>query len=112
MYYLPHYPFYVWKMIMALQDAEIEAIPMVCFTPFGKVFDVDIPLRHQVSITTQYLLKFSRALERLKCYRERLMQIILFEDRESDTICRNSIRYLEVRCRHFRVKRKAAKVDE
>ena len=39
------------------------------------------------------------------------MQIIFFENRESDTICHNTIRYLEVRCRLFRVKRKAAKVD-
>jgi hypothetical protein len=34
-----------------------------------------------------------------------------FENRESDTICHNTIRYLEVRCWLFRVKREAAKVD-
>jgi len=45
---------------MIFREADIEAVPMVCFTLFGKIFGGDVPLRHQFSITTQgiYCLNF------------------------------------------------------
>ena len=53
---------------MVSQEAEMEAIPMGCFTCFGKIFGGDVPLHHQFSITTQRSFKFSVVNEMLKCF--------------------------------------------
>jgi hypothetical protein len=96
---------------MLSQEAEIEAIPVGCFTRLGKIFSGDVALHHQFSITTQRWFKVPVFNETQKCSLQSRTQTILFENGESDTICRNTIRYLEVRRRLFRVKGKAAKVD-
>jgi hypothetical protein len=35
--YLHHFEFYAWNQKMVSQEAEMEAIPMGCFTRFGNV---------------------------------------------------------------------------
>ena len=69
--YLYHFEFYAWNKIMVSHEAEIEAIPMGCFTRFGKILVGDVPLHHQFSITTQRSFKFS-VNEMLKCFFERV----------------------------------------
>jgi hypothetical protein len=66
--YLCHFEFCAWNKKMVSQEAEIEAIPMVLFRCFSKMFHSDVPLHHQFSITTQRSFKFSVVNEMLKCF--------------------------------------------
>ena len=38
--YLYHFDFCAWNKKTIFQEADIEAIPMVCFLLFGKIFGV------------------------------------------------------------------------
>ena len=48
---------------MVSQKAEIEAIPMSSFILAGDIINSDVPLCHQVSITTQHSFNIPRASE-------------------------------------------------
>jgi hypothetical protein len=66
--YLYHFEFCAWNKKTGSQEAEIEAIPMGCFTRLSKIFGGDVPLRHQLLITTQRSFKFSVVNEMQKCF--------------------------------------------
>jgi len=70
MNYLDHIEFCVWNKIMVSHEAEIEGITMVCFRRLGKIFNSNVPLYHQFSITTQRWFKISFVKEMLKCFFE------------------------------------------
>jgi hypothetical protein len=64
--YLYHREFGAWNDIKVFQEAEKEAIPMVCFSLLSKIGIGDVPLYHQFSITTQRCSKLSVGNEILK----------------------------------------------
>jgi len=45
--YLYHFEFCAWNKKMVSHEAEIEAIPMVCFTRIVQFSVGDVPLHHQ-----------------------------------------------------------------
>ena len=67
MEYLYHWEFQAWMKIVVLQKAGIECIPMVLFTRVGELLPSDVPLRYQVSTTTQQTFNIPILGELLKC---------------------------------------------
>src|SRR4051812_45588036 len=78
--YLCHFEFCAWKKLVVSQKAEIETIPMFSFINSGKIINIDVPLCHQVSITTQHSFNIPVLSEPLKLRRLKTQTIYIFQE--------------------------------